>query len=109
MSAADTIDLRALQEIIRARLGDSPDVSYTARLQSKGLAHIAKKLGEEASETIIAAVSQDDAALTAEAGDLLYHLTVLLSVRGIDVAEIEAELARRTARSGLEEKKGRQG
>ncbi|MEM8876316.1 MAG: phosphoribosyl-ATP diphosphatase [Pseudomonadota bacterium] len=107
MSSSGAIDLRALQDIVRARLGESPDVSYTAKLQSKGMAHIAKKLGEEATETVIAAVSQDDAALTAEASDLLYHLTVLLSVRGIDIADIEAELARRTAQSGLDEKKSR--
>jgi phosphoribosyl-ATP pyrophosphohydrolase len=107
MSSGNTVDLRTLQAIIRARLDESPDVSYTAKLKSKGIAHIAKKLGEEASESIIAAVSQDDEALTAEAADLLYHLVVALSVRGIDVADVEAELARRTAQSGIEEKKSR--
>lgn len=107
MSRPETIDLRVLQSIVRTRLSESPDASYTAKLQSKGIAHIAKKLGEEASETIIAAVSQNDTAMTAEAADLLYHLVVILSVRGIDVADVEAELARRTAQSGLEEKNSR--
>ena len=107
MTSASDFDLGALEALIRERMSESAEVSYTAKLKSKGIAHIAKKLGEEASETIIAAVSEDEAALTAEAADLLYHLLVLLLARGLSLADVEAELARRTAQSGLEEKKSR--
>ena len=68
------------------------------------MAHCAKKLGEEAIETVLAAVQEDKARLVSESGDLLYHLFVLLKARGITLAEVESELARRTAQSGHEEK-----
>ena len=70
----------------------------------KGVAHCAKKLGEEAFETAIAAVQEDKGRLVSEAADLLYHLLVLLEARGVTLAEVEAELAKRTAQSGHEEK-----
>jgi phosphoribosyl-ATP pyrophosphohydrolase len=107
MATPDKFDLKALEAIILQRLDEDPETSYTARLRAKGIAHVAKKLGEEASETIIAAVAEDRAAVTSEASDLLYHLTVLLALRGVSVGEVQDELARRTGQSGLEEKKKR--
>jgi phosphoribosyl-ATP pyrophosphohydrolase len=107
MSEDIQFDMHALEAIIQDRALDDADVSYTARLLSKGTAHIAGKLGEEATETVIAAVSEDDAALTAEAADLLFHLLVLLRARGLSLSDVERELARRTAQSGLAEKASR--
>ena len=71
------------------------------------MAHCAKKLGEEAIETVLAAVGEDRERLIAEAADLIYHLLVLLEARGIALAEVEAALAARTRQSGLEEKASR--
>jgi phosphoribosyl-ATP pyrophosphohydrolase len=107
MTTPDGFDLKALEAIIHQRMEESAETSYTARLRAKGTAHVAKKLGEEASETIIAAVAEDRDAVTSEAADLLYHLTVLLALRGVGIADVEAELARRTGQSGLEEKRKR--
>jgi phosphoribosyl-ATP pyrophosphohydrolase len=70
----------------------------------KGVAHCAKKLGEEAAETVIAAVAETDERLVSESADLLYHLLVVLEARGISFAEVEATLAKRTGMSGLAEK-----
>jgi phosphoribosyl-ATP pyrophosphohydrolase len=81
--------------------------SYTRALIDKGVAHCAKKLGEEAVETAMAAVQEDDGRLIAEAGDLLYHLLVLLEARGITLAQVEAELEKRTAQTGHQEKASR--
>jgi phosphoribosyl-ATP pyrophosphohydrolase len=86
----------------RAKAGAAE--SYTRTLLDKGVAHCAKKLGEEAFETAMAAVQEDRGRLIAEAGDLLYHLLVVLKARGIALAEVEAELAKRTAQSGHQEK-----
>lgn len=91
----------------RARSGD-PD-SYTAKLIGKGVHQTAKKFGEEAVETALAAVDGDAVALTAEAADVLYHLLVMLEARGVGLAEVMAELERRTAQSGLAEKAARKG
>ena len=74
---------------------------------TKGVAHCAKKFGEEAVETVLAAVGEDRERLIAEAADLIYHLLVLLEARGVSLAEVEAALAERTAQSGLEEKGAR--
>lgn len=93
-----------LSRLIAQRAEASAEKSYTRTLLDKGVAHCAKKFGEEAFETAIAAVAQDDAALRAEAADVLYHLLVLLQARGVPLAEVLAELERRTQRSGLEEK-----
>jgi phosphoribosyl-ATP pyrophosphohydrolase len=89
----------------RARSGD-PE-SYTAKLIGGGIGRCAKKLGEEAVEAAIAAVAEDDAALTAEAADVLYHLLVVLEARGIPLDAVMAELAGRTTRGGLAEKASR--
>ena len=73
------------------------------------MAHCAKKLGEEAVEIALAAVTEDREHLIAEAADLLYHLLVVLEARGIELAEVEAVLGERTAQSGLDEKAARKG
>ena len=96
-----------LAETIDARASASGDTSYTRKLLDKGPAHCARKLGEEAVETVIAAVEGDRDALVSESADLIYHLLVLLKSRGLTLAEVEAVLAQRTGQSGLEEKAAR--
>ncbi len=103
---APTDPLDILETTIRERLGDDPASSYVARLASKGTAHIAQKVGEEATETVIAALTAPDK-LASEAADLVFHLLVLLADRGLSLADVRAELARREGISGLEEKAGR--
>ena len=98
-----------LVAIVRARKGASADASYTKSLLDKGPAQCAKKLGEEAVETVIAALGGDRKALRAEAADLLYHLVVLLEATGTPIEDVLAELETRTARSGHEEKAARAG
>lgn len=99
--------LTDLERIVAERAAASPEVSYTAKLLAGGPARIAKKFGEEAVEAVIAAVAQDEAALRAEAADVLYHLLVLLQARGVAVADVMGELQARTAQSGLAEKAAR--
>ena len=99
--------LTDLERRIHERAKASAAESYTRALIEKGVAHCAKKLGEEAIETGLAAVQEDKTRLTAEAADLLYHLLVLLEVRGVTLAEVEAALEKRTAQSGHEEKASR--
>ena len=89
----------------RARSGDPG--SYTAKLVGAGVERTAKKFGEEAVEAALAAVAGSEAALTAEAADVLYHLLVMLEARGIELGAVMAELERRTAQSGLAEKASR--
>ncbi len=101
--------LKILERTIRARAGASGETSYTRQLLDGGPERCAKKLGEEAAETVIAGVSQDDAALTREAADLLYHLLVLLEAREIPFDDVLAELERRMGTSGLAEKAARSG
>jgi phosphoribosyl-ATP pyrophosphohydrolase len=96
-----------LEKRVKERAAASPEVSYTRKLLDKGVAHCAKKLGEEAVETALAAVSEDRDHLIAEAADLLYHLLVVLEARGVALADVEAALGRRTGQSGLEEKAAR--
>jgi len=92
---------------IAARKGADPKSSYTAKLFAKGAPKIAQKLGEEAVETIIAALAEDRAAVTSESADLLYHLLVLWAERGVTPDDVWAELARREGVSGLTEKASR--
>ena len=99
--------LNDLENRVKERALASAEVSYTRKLLDRGVAQCAKKLGEEAIETALAAVTEDRARLTAEAADLLYHLLVVLRVRGITLAEVEAALAERTRQSGLDEKASR--
>jgi phosphoribosyl-ATP pyrophosphohydrolase len=101
--------LQDLEKRVRERAQASADASYTRKLIDRGVAHCAKKLGEEAVETVIAAIHEDDKHLTGEAADLLYHLLVVLHARGISLAQVEAVLAERQRQSGLEEKASRPG
>ena len=99
--------LADLERIVAERAGASPEESWTAKLVAKGQPKAAQKLGEEAVETAIAAVTGDSAAVAREAADLLYHLMVVLRLADVPLDDVLAELERRTARSGLEEKAGR--
>jgi len=96
-----------LAATIDARAASSGDVSYTRKLLDKGAEHCAKKFGEEAVETVIAAVENDRNHLIAESADLVFHWLVLLKSRGVTLADVEDALARRTQMSGLEEKAAR--
>ena len=97
-----------LEATIRARrdAGDAA-TSYAASLFAKGRPKIAQKLGEEAVETVIAAMRKDKKELTSEAADLVYHLLVLLADSGLCLNDVRNELARRTGTSGLTEKANR--
>lgn len=99
--------LHSLAQTIAARRNADPETSWTAKLLAKGPETCARKFGEEAVEAIIEAVKGDRAALTAEAADVVYHLLVMCAARDVTLADIEAELARREARSGLAEKASR--
>ncbi|WP_136657959.1 phosphoribosyl-ATP diphosphatase [Nitratireductor sp. XY-223] len=101
--------LADLETVIAARAGAPVDESWTARLVAKGQNKAAQKLGEEAVEAAIAAVTGDREGLTGEAADVLYHLLVVLNIAGISLDDVMAELESRTARSGLEEKASRAG
>jgi len=92
---------------IEARKDADPTVSYTAKLISEGREKCAKKLGEEAVETCIAAVGKDRAALTAESADLIYHLLVVWAACGLTPDDVYRALAAREGQSGLEEKAAR--
>src|ERR1700683_1327523 len=96
-----------LAATIDARAASGGEASYTRKLLDKGSEHCAKKMGEEAVETVIAAIGDDRNHLIAESADLLFHLLVLLKSRGITLKEVEAALAQRTGMSGLEEKAAR--
>lgn len=102
-----TETLDKLTATIRARRDAAADTSYTRQLLDAGPEKCARKLGEEALETVIAAVGQDDAALKNEAADLIYHLLVLLESRNIDFASVLAVLDSRQGVSGLAEKAAR--
>ncbi len=99
--------LKDLEEIVAARAKVSPDESWTAKLVAAGQEKAAKKLGEEAVETVIAAIKQDRRELTAEAADLLYHLLVVLNIAALPLQDVLDELQRRTGQSGLQEKASR--
>jgi phosphoribosyl-ATP pyrophosphohydrolase len=99
--------LADLEKRIAERAQADAAQSYTRALLDKGVAHAAKKMGEEAFETAIAAVNEDKAHLIGEASDLIYHLLVVLKARGVTLAEVEAELDKRTAQSGHAEKAAR--
>jgi phosphoribosyl-ATP pyrophosphohydrolase len=101
--------IQDLEQRVKARAAASAEVSYTRKLLDRGVAHCAKKLGEEAIETALAAVGEDRERLIAEAADLVYHLIVVLQARGVALADVEAALAARTAQSGLDEKASRKG
>ena len=98
-----------LATTIDARAASGGEASYTRKLLDRGAEYCAKKLGEEAVETVIAAVENDRSHLIAESADLVYHLLVLLKSRGIKLEDVEAALAQRTSMSGLQEKASRKG
>lgn len=100
--------LEQLNQLVLDRAGASPEESYTAKLIAKGVERCAQKLGEEAVEAAIAAATRNNSGLAAEAGDVLYHLLVLLRASGVGLDDVMAELEKRTGRSGLEEKASRQ-
>lgn len=99
--------LTRLEATIAQRLTASPDDSYVARLHTRGLGKIAQKLGEEATETVIAALIGDEDALVSETADLLFHLLVLLGEKGVALDAVFTELERREGMSGLAEKASR--
>jgi phosphoribosyl-ATP pyrophosphohydrolase len=99
--------LSRLWQTIEARRGVSPDTSYTARLLAAGPVGVARKFGEESLEAIIEAVNDDNAALTRESADVLYHLLVLWAAAGLEPDDIAAELKRREGVSGIEERRNR--
>jgi phosphoribosyl-ATP pyrophosphohydrolase len=96
-----------LEKRIGARAQASAEASYTRQLLDQGIQHCAKKFGEEAIETVMAAVNEDRERLIAEAADLIYHFLVLLKARGIPLAAVEEALAGRTGQTGLQEKSSR--
>jgi phosphoribosyl-ATP pyrophosphohydrolase len=96
-----------LEARIATRAIASPDESYTARLIARGMEKCAQKLGEEATEAVIAAVTGNRPELIKESADLLYHLLVVLRAAGIPLDDVMAELDARTAQSGLAEKASR--
>ena len=99
--------LSDLEKIIEARARSGDPDSWTAKLFARGMDKAAQKLGEEAVETVIAAVRGDRQALISESADLLYHWLVVLAIAGVPLADVLAELERRTGRSGLAEKASR--
>jgi len=99
--------LATLEATIAERLFADPGSSYVASLAAKGRAKIAQKVGEEAVETVIAAMADDRAGLVGEAADLVFHLTILLHHAGLSLDDVRAELTRREGVSGIVEKAGR--
>jgi len=102
---ADT--LTRLEATIASRKDADPASSYVASLFAKGRPKIARKLGEEAVEAIVAALAEDRTSLTGEAADMIFHLMVLLADANIPLADVLAELERREGTSGHDEKAGR--
>ena len=100
--------LEDLDQRIAARASASPDESYTAKLLKDGVERCAKKFGEEAAEIIISSVTKDKKGTAGEASDVLYHLLVLLRAAGVPLSDVMAQLERRTAQSGLQEKASRE-
>ena len=105
--AADKAILERLEAAIAARRAADPASSYVAKLNAKGLDAILKKIGEEATETVIAAKAGERDGVIHETADLWFHCLVLLGRQGIAVSEVLAELERREGRSGIEEKASR--
>jgi len=104
------VDARVLDHLSRvvdSRKGADPASSYTAKLFAKGPNKIAQKVGEEATEVVIAALAEGPDAVVTESADLLYHLSVLWAQTGVAPEQVWAELARRFGNSGLEEKANR--
>ncbi len=110
MSETPSIDSHVLETLfatIAGRKGMDPETSYTAKLFARGRGKIAQKLGEEAVETVIAAMKNDPKEVVSESADLLYHLLVLWADSGVAPDQVWAELNRRVGTSGIAEKKAR--
>lgn len=101
--------LARLAELLEQRKGADPQSSYVAKLYAKGMDGILKKVGEEATETILAAKTGDSAQIVYETADLWFHCLVMLAKAGLKPQDVLDELARREGLSGLEEKASRQG
>lgn len=101
--------LERLSQVLEARKGGDPDTSYVAKLYDKGLDAILKKVGEEATETVMAGKDADPERLTHEMADLWFHCLVLLAHQGLGPQAVLAELERRFGLSGIEEKARRGG
>lgn len=99
--------LEELDQRVALRAAASPEESYTAKLIARGINKASQKLGEEATEAVIAAVTGDRDELVKESADVLYHLLVVLRASNVPLDDVMAELDRRTAQSGLEEKASR--
>ena len=102
--ASSTDTLARLAAVIESRRGGDPDKSYVARLFAKGLDAILKKIGEEATETVMAAKDGDRQRVVAEMADLWFHAMIALAAFGLKPQDVLDELARREGLSGLEEK-----
>ena len=105
--AGAMLTLDELAHTIDQRAGTSAETSYTRSLIDKGAAHCARKFGEEAIEFAIAAAALDENAVRAEAADVLYHLLVVLRVRGVKLSSVMGELGKRSKQSGHQEKASR--
>ena len=105
MSAREVLE--RLERAIAERRGADPGSSYVASLNARGPDAILKKIGEEATETVLAAKSGERAAIVHETADLWFHCLVMLAWHGVGVGEVLAELERREGRSGLDEKASR--
>jgi len=99
--------LSRLEATIRERRGADPSSSYVAKITAKGRAKIAQKLGEEAVETVIAAMAGDREEAVKEGADLIFHLLILLADMGLSLDDVRAELDRREGTSGIAEKASR--
>ena len=99
--------LTRLEQTIAQRRNADPTSSYVAQLHARGLPVIARKLGEEAVEAVVAALADDRGEMVGEAADVMFHLMVLLSAKGIPLSEVMAELDRREGVSGIDEKASR--
>ena len=105
MSKSDI--LFRLEKILMSRKGAAADTSYVASLYARGIDAVLKKVGEEATEAIIAAKGGDNHQLTAEAADLIFHTLVMLAARDVPLSDVLAELERREGVSGIDEKNAR--
>jgi phosphoribosyl-ATP pyrophosphohydrolase len=99
--------LQQLEARIASRREADPEASYVAKLNHKGLDAILKKIGEEATETVIAAKGSNAEAVVYESADLLFHLMVMLQAKNLSIRDVIAELKRREGVSGIDEKNAR--
>jgi phosphoribosyl-ATP pyrophosphohydrolase len=101
--------LADLESIVARRAQSGDPESWTAKLFAGGMERAVKKLGEEAVETVIAALGTDRKAIVSESADLLYHWLVVLAIAGVPLSDVMAELERRTGQTGIREKAARKG